>query len=78
MINTQNNLISVQSLPFHMVHLVLHLVLFGVQFASYTFAQHHVISNIMCCASNHENNIDMAQWHISLPISPFLVIYANT
>jgi hypothetical protein len=32
----------------------------------------------MCCASNHQNNIEMAQGHISLSISPFLVIYANT
>jgi hypothetical protein len=32
----------------------------------------------VCCASNHQNNIEMAQGHISLSISPFLVIYANT
>jgi hypothetical protein len=38
MISAQNNLLSVQSLPFHLVHLDLHFVLFGVQFASYTFA----------------------------------------
>jgi hypothetical protein len=30
--------LSVQSLPFHLVHLDLHYVLFGAQFASYTFA----------------------------------------
>jgi hypothetical protein len=39
---------------------------------------HHVSLNIMCCASNHQNNIEMAQGHISLSISSFLVIYANT
>jgi hypothetical protein len=32
----------------------------------------------MCWALNHQNNIEMAQGHISLLISPFLVIYANT
>jgi hypothetical protein len=32
----------------------------------------------VCCASNHQNNIEMAQGHISLSISPFLAIYANT
>jgi hypothetical protein len=48
------------------------------RFSSYTFAQHHVSSHIVCCASNHQNNIEMAQGHISLSISPFLVIYANT
>ena len=48
------------------------------RFSSYTFAQHHVSSHIMCCASYHQNNIEMAQGHISLSISPFLVIYANT
>jgi hypothetical protein len=32
----------------------------------------------MCWALNHQNNIEMAQGHISLSISPFLVIYANT
>jgi hypothetical protein len=32
----------------------------------------------MCCASNHQNNVEMTQWNISLSISPFLVIYANT
>jgi hypothetical protein len=32
----------------------------------------------MCWALNHQNNIKMAQGHISLSISPFLVIYANT
>ena len=29
-------------------------------------------------ALNHQNTLDMAQGHISLSISPFLVIYANT
>jgi hypothetical protein len=29
-------------------------------------------------ALNHQNIIEMAQRHISLSISPFLVIYANT
>jgi hypothetical protein len=48
------------------------------RFASYTFAQHYVSSHIVCCASNHQNNIEMAQGHISLSISPFLVIHANT
>jgi hypothetical protein len=32
----------------------------------------------MCWALNHQNNLEMAQGHISLSISPFLVIYANT
>jgi hypothetical protein len=32
----------------------------------------------MCWALNHQNTLEMAQWHISLSISPFLVIYANT
>jgi hypothetical protein len=32
----------------------------------------------MCWTLNHQNIIEMAQGHISLPISPFLVIYANT
>jgi hypothetical protein len=32
----------------------------------------------MCWTLNHQNNIEMAQGHISLSISPFLVIYANT
>jgi hypothetical protein len=32
----------------------------------------------MCWALNHQNIIEMAQRHISLLISPFLVIYANT
>jgi hypothetical protein len=31
----------------------------------------------MCWSFNHQNNIEMAQGHISLSISPFLVIYAN-
>jgi hypothetical protein len=44
----------------------------------YTFAQHFVCSHIVCCASNHQNNIEIAQGHISLSISPFLVIYAKT
>jgi hypothetical protein len=34
--------------------------------------------NIMCWTLNHQNNIKIAQWHISLSISPFLVIYADT
>jgi hypothetical protein len=37
-----------------------------------------VSSHLVCCASNHQNNIKIAQGHISLSISPFLVIYANT
>jgi hypothetical protein len=32
----------------------------------------------MCWTFNHQNIVEMAQWHISLSISPFLVIYANT
>jgi hypothetical protein len=32
----------------------------------------------MCWALNHQNIIEMAQRHISLSVSPFLVIYANT
>jgi hypothetical protein len=32
----------------------------------------------VCCASNQQNNIEIAQGHFSLSISPFLVIYANT
>jgi hypothetical protein len=32
----------------------------------------------VCWALNHQNIIEMAQGHISLSISPFLVIYANT
>jgi hypothetical protein len=32
----------------------------------------------MCWALNHQNTLEMAQGHISLSISPFLVIYANT
>jgi hypothetical protein len=32
----------------------------------------------MCWTLNHHNNIEIAQGHISLSISPFLVIYANT
>jgi hypothetical protein len=32
----------------------------------------------MCWALNHQNIIEIAQGHISLSISPFLVINANT
>jgi hypothetical protein len=32
----------------------------------------------MCWALNHQNIVEIAQRHISLSISPFLVIYANT
>jgi hypothetical protein len=32
----------------------------------------------MCWTFNHQNIIEMAQGHISLSISLFLVIYANT
>jgi hypothetical protein len=32
----------------------------------------------MCWTLNHQNIKEMAQGHISLSISPFLVIYANT
>jgi hypothetical protein len=32
----------------------------------------------MCWALNHQNTLEMAQGHISLSISPFLVIYTNT
>jgi hypothetical protein len=32
----------------------------------------------MCLSLNHQNIIEMTQGHISLSISPFLVIYANT
>jgi hypothetical protein len=32
----------------------------------------------MCWALNHQNIIEIAQRHISLSISPFLVIYVNT
>jgi hypothetical protein len=32
----------------------------------------------MCWALNHQNIIEIAQGHISLSISPLLVIYANT
>ena len=32
----------------------------------------------MCWALNHQNIIQISQGHISLSISPFLVIYANT
>jgi hypothetical protein len=32
----------------------------------------------MCWALNHQNIIEIAPGHISLSISPFLVIYANT
>jgi hypothetical protein len=34
--------------------------------------------NWMCWALNHQNILEIAQGHISLSISPFLVIYANT
>jgi hypothetical protein len=42
---------------------------------------HHLAYNYslnMCWALNHQNILEMAQGHISLSISPFLVIYANT
>jgi hypothetical protein len=32
----------------------------------------------MCWALNHQNTLEMAHGHISLSISPFLVIYAKT
>jgi hypothetical protein len=32
----------------------------------------------MCWTLNHQNIIEITQGHISLSISPFLVIYANT
>jgi hypothetical protein len=32
----------------------------------------------MCWALNHQNIMEMAQRHISLSISPCLVVYANT
>jgi hypothetical protein len=32
----------------------------------------------MCWTFHHQNIIEMTQGHISLSISPFLVIYANT
>jgi hypothetical protein len=32
----------------------------------------------MCWTLNHQNIIEIAQRHISLSISPFLVIYSNT
>jgi hypothetical protein len=32
----------------------------------------------MCWALNHQNTLEMAHGHISLSVSPFLVIYANT
>jgi hypothetical protein len=32
----------------------------------------------MCWSLNHQNIIEIAQGHISLSISPFLVIYDNT
>ena len=39
----------------------------------------HIINSLnMCWTLNHQNIIEMAQGHISLSISPFLVIYANT
>jgi hypothetical protein len=42
---------------------------------------HHMAYNNplnMCWTLNHQNILEMAQGHISLSISPFLVIYANT
>jgi hypothetical protein len=42
---------------------------------------HHMAYNNplnMCWILNHQNILEMAQGHISLSISPFLVIYANT
>jgi hypothetical protein len=33
---------------------------------------HHVNLNIMCCASNQQNNIEIDQGHISLPENPFV------
>jgi hypothetical protein len=39
----------------------------------------HIINSLtMCRTLNHQNIIEMDQGHISLSISPFLVIYANT
>jgi hypothetical protein len=39
----------------------------------------HIITHSICVwALNHQNILEMAQGHISLAISPFLVIYANT
>jgi hypothetical protein len=39
----------------------------------------HIINSLnMCWTLNHQNIIEMTQRHISLSISPFLVIYANT
>jgi hypothetical protein len=39
----------------------------------------HIINSLnMCWTLNHQNIIEMAQRHISLSVSPFLVIYANT
>jgi hypothetical protein len=32
---------------------------------------HHVSLNIMFCVSNHQNNIEMAQGHISLSLMLF-------
>jgi hypothetical protein len=46
-------------------------------FTSSIFGTIQHLENV-CWALNHQNNIEMAQWHISLSISPFLVIYANT
>jgi hypothetical protein len=43
------------------------------RFSSYTFAQHYVSSHIVCCASNHQNNIEMAQGHISLSGSSWII-----
>jgi hypothetical protein len=44
------------------------------RFSSYTFAQHHVSSHIVWCASNHQNNIEVAQGHISLSTTPSLTL----
>jgi hypothetical protein len=39
---------------------------------------HKYYSKHLCGAINHQNLIEMSQGYISLSISPFLVIYANT
>jgi hypothetical protein len=39
----------------------------------------HIISHSLCVGHfNHQNIMEITQGHISLSISPFLVIYANT
>jgi hypothetical protein len=39
----------------------------------------HIINSLnICWTLNHQNIIEMVHGHISLSISPFLVIYANT